>query len=76
MSTTPDPFIDPELVLKRGQEAVGAMGSPETVTAHLKDLQSKGVTHFLSFSDTGGLNYAEMETSLRLFAERVMPHFK
>lgn len=71
-----DPFIDPELVLKRGQEAVGAMGSPDTVTAHLRDLQARGVTHFLSFSDTGGLSYAEMEKSLRLFAERVMPHFK
>jgi hypothetical protein len=48
----------------------------DPATAHLKDLQAKGVTHFLSFSDRGGLSYAEMETSLCLFAERVMPHFK
>lgn len=71
-----DPFIDPELAQKRGQEAVGAMGSPETVIQTLADLQSKGVTHFLSFSDTGGLSYDEMSSSLRLFAEKVMPHFK
>ncbi len=71
-----DPFIDPELVQRRGQEAVGAMGSPDTVTAAIRDLQSKHVNQFLGFMDTGSLSYAEMEPSLRLFAEQVMPNFK
>ena len=71
-----DPFIDPELVERRGQEAVGAMGSPATVTASIKDLQSKHVNQFLGFMDTGGLSYTEMELSLRLFAENVIPNFK
>lgn len=71
-----DPFIDPDLVQRRGQEAMAAIGTPAKVTAAIQELQAKHITHFLSSVDTGGLTYAEIEQSLRLFAEQVMPHFR
>jgi alkanesulfonate monooxygenase SsuD/methylene tetrahydromethanopterin reductase-like flavin-dependent oxidoreductase (luciferase family) len=70
-----DPFIDPELTQRRGQEAMGAIGTPAQVTATLKDLQARHVTHFLAYMDIGGLPYPQVAQSLRLFAEQVMPHF-
>ena len=71
-----DPFLDPELLARRGKERAGAVGSPETVTATIKALQSINVTHFLGHVDTGGLPYDEVEKALRLFAKEVMPEFK
>jgi alkanesulfonate monooxygenase SsuD/methylene tetrahydromethanopterin reductase-like flavin-dependent oxidoreductase (luciferase family) len=71
-----DPFIDPELVQRRGQDAMGAIGSPAHVIATLQELQAKHVTHFLCYMDIGGLSYQEVAPALRLFAEQVMPHFK
>jgi alkanesulfonate monooxygenase SsuD/methylene tetrahydromethanopterin reductase-like flavin-dependent oxidoreductase (luciferase family) len=71
-----DPFIDPELTQRRGQEALGAIGTPAQVIATLQDLQAKHVTHFLAYMDIGGLSYQQVEPALRLFAEQVMPHFK
>jgi alkanesulfonate monooxygenase SsuD/methylene tetrahydromethanopterin reductase-like flavin-dependent oxidoreductase (luciferase family) len=71
-----DPFIDPELTQRRGQEALGAIGTPAQVIATLRDLQAKHVTHFLAYMDIGGLSYQQVEPALRLFAEQVMPHFK
>ena len=71
-----DPFIDPELVQRRGQDAMGAIGSQAHVIATLQELQAKHVTHFLCYMDIGGLSYQEVEPALRLFAEQVMPHFK
>ena len=71
-----DPFIEPDLIEKRGQQAMGAIGSPEKVTAAIKDLESRHVSHFLGYVDTGGLSYDEIEGSLRLFAEKVMPNFR
>ncbi len=47
-----DPFIDPELVQRRGQEALGAIGTPAQVTATIKDLQARHVTHFLCYMDS------------------------
>lgn len=71
-----DPFIDPDLVQRRGQEALGAVGTPAQVTAAIRDLQAKHVTHFLCYMDLGGLSYDEMAPAMRLFAEQVIPHFK
>lgn len=71
-----DPFIDPELVQRRGQDALRAIGTPAQVTAEIQDLQAKHVTHFLYYIDTGGLSYEEVMPSMRLFAEQVMPHFQ
>jgi alkanesulfonate monooxygenase SsuD/methylene tetrahydromethanopterin reductase-like flavin-dependent oxidoreductase (luciferase family) len=71
-----DPFIDPELSARRGEEGVGAIGSPERVTATIRDLENKHVTHFLGYLDAGGMSYEEIEGPLTLFAEKVMPKFK
>jgi alkanesulfonate monooxygenase SsuD/methylene tetrahydromethanopterin reductase-like flavin-dependent oxidoreductase (luciferase family) len=71
-----DPFIEPDLVAQRGKEGMAAIGSPEKVTAAVKDLESNHVTHFISYLDAGGLNYDEVSRSLRLFAEKVMPNFR
>ncbi len=71
-----DPFIDPELVQRRGAEAMGAIGSPAQVIATLHELQARHVTHFLCYMDIGGLSYEEVAPALRLFAEQVIPHFK
>ena len=71
-----DPFIDPELTAKRGEQATGAIGSPQKVTRTIRELESKHVSHFLAYLDTGGLTYSEVEASLRLFAEKVMPNFR
>ena len=71
-----DPFIEPDLVAQRGVQAMGAIGTPEKVTATVKDLDSRHVSHFLSYVDAGGLSYDELEGSLRLFAEKVIPNFR
>jgi alkanesulfonate monooxygenase SsuD/methylene tetrahydromethanopterin reductase-like flavin-dependent oxidoreductase (luciferase family) len=71
-----DPFVEPDLVEKRGAQALGAIGSPDKVTETIKDLASRHVSHFLGFMDTGGLSYNEIEGSLRLFAEKVIPNFR
>ena len=71
-----DPFVDPELLAIRGAQGAGAVGSPETVTEAIVDLESKGVTHFLGIVDIGGLNFDEVEGSLRLFADRVVPNVR
>ena len=71
-----DPFIEPDLIEKRGPQSMSAIGNPEKVTATIKDLESRHVSHFLAYVDTGGLSYEEIEGSLRLFAEKVMPNFR
>jgi hypothetical protein len=64
------------LTQRRGQEALGAIGTPAQVTATIRDLQAKHVTHFLCYMDLGGLSYQQMAPAMRLFAEQVMPRFK
>ena len=71
-----DPFIEPDLVEKRGPQAMSAIGSPDKLTETIRDLESRHVTDFLGFMDTGGLSYDEIEGSLRLFAEEVIPKFR
>lgn len=71
-----DPFIQPDLVAQRGPQAVSAIGSPDKLIETIKDLEARHVTDFLGFMDTGGLSYDEIEGSMRLFSEKVMPHFR
>ena len=71
-----DPFIDPAQAERRAPQSMGAIGSPEKLRATVQDLESRHVSHFLGFMDTGGLSYDEIQGSLRLFAKEVMPHFK
>jgi alkanesulfonate monooxygenase SsuD/methylene tetrahydromethanopterin reductase-like flavin-dependent oxidoreductase (luciferase family) len=71
-----DPFIEPELVAERGKEGMAAIGSPEKVTAAIKELEHNHVTHFISYLDAGGLSYDQVSSSLQLFSERVIPNFR
>ena len=71
-----DHLFDPELSSRGRQEGMGAIGSPETVTDTIKDLQSKSITHLICSSGVAGMPYGQVEKSLRLFAEKVMPNFK
>ena len=71
-----DPFTDPELRAKREYESGRFIGSPEKVKQSVKDLESRHVSHLLGYLDSGGLSYEELETTLHLFAEKVMPDFK
>lgn len=71
-----DPFIEPDLAAERGKEGMAAIGSPEKVTAAIRALEENHVTHFISYLDVGGLSYDQVSSSLRLFAEKVMPNFR
>jgi hypothetical protein len=71
-----DPFIKPDLLEKRGPESMSAIGNPAKVNETVRDLESRHVTDFLSYMDAGGLSFDEIEGSMRLFAEKVMPNFK
>ena len=71
-----DPFSEPDLVAKRGFEALGCIGSPEKVNEAIKELESQHVSHLLGYMDTGGLSYDDIEDTLHLFAETVMPNFR
>ena len=71
-----DPFIEPDLVAERGIEGMAAIGGPEKVTRAIKDLEDNHVTNFISYLDAGGLDFDQVSSSLRLFAEKVMPNFR
>ena len=52
-------------------------GSPETVREKLQHYQEAvGLTQINCFFHLGGLDGATVKSSMRLFAERVMPHFR
>ncbi len=70
-----DHYIEPDLLERQIPQAMGAIGTPERVTETIKELESTHVTHFLAALDAGGLSYEEIEGSMRLFAEEVMPNF-
>lgn len=51
-------------------------GSPERVADGVREMQQLGVGELLCWMNFGGLPYDKVERSLRLFAEKVMPHFR
>ena len=52
-------------------------GSPATVRSRLAELVAQApIEYLLMFSSMGGPPIDDMRRSLRLFAEKVMPHFK
>ena len=71
-----DPFIEPDLLAERGKEGMAAIGSPKKVTAAIRELEDNHVTNFISYLDVGGLDYGQVSSSMRLFAEKVMPDFR
>ena len=71
--TLPEPVEDefePEQLL-----ANLVAGSPETCVEKLKMYERLGVDHFIAYA-AFGIDHARTMKSLRLFAERVMPHFE
>ncbi len=71
-----DPFIEPDLLAERGKEGMAAIGSPEKVSAAIKLLEDAHVNNFISYLDAGGLDFNQVSSSLRLFAEKVIPNFR
>ena len=49
-------------------------GSPETCVEKLRRYEALGVDHYIMYAAFGADHAATLK-SLRLFAERVMPHF-
>lgn len=49
------------------------VGSPETVTARLRPYQDLGIQHVMIWVNQGGIPAWQVERTLTLFAERVMP---
>jgi alkanesulfonate monooxygenase SsuD/methylene tetrahydromethanopterin reductase-like flavin-dependent oxidoreductase (luciferase family) len=50
-------------------------GSPERVRDGVREMQEMGVGELLCWMSFGGLPADKVERSMRLFAEKVMPHF-
>jgi alkanesulfonate monooxygenase SsuD/methylene tetrahydromethanopterin reductase-like flavin-dependent oxidoreductase (luciferase family) len=71
--TVPEPVADEFGPEQRLANLVA--GSPETCVTKLKQYEALGVDHFIMYASFGADHAATMK-SLRLFAERVMPHFK
>ncbi len=42
----------------------------------IKELESNHVSNFISYLDAGGLDFDQVSSSLRLFAEKVIPNFR
>ena len=51
-------------------------GSPERVVAGVREMQEAGVGELLCWMNFGGLAPDLVKRSMRLFAEKVMPHFR
>ena len=71
-----DPFIEQDLLEKRGKDGMAAIGGPEKVTKAIKELEDNHVTNFISYLDVGGLDFDHVSTSMKLFAEKVIPNFR
>ena len=71
-----DTFIEEDLLEERGKEGMAAIGSPEKVTEAIKELEENHVSNFISYLDAGGLDFDRVSSSLRLFAEKVIPNFR
>ena len=71
--TTPDPVAD-EFTSEQLLANLVA-GTPEVVVEKLKQYEALGVDHFIMYAPFGA-DHALVMKSLRLFAERVMPHFE
>ena len=70
--TTPEP-VDDEYTAEQFLANLVA-GSPESCVEKLTMYERLGMDHFIAYA-AFGLDHAQTMKSLRLFAERVMPHF-
>jgi alkanesulfonate monooxygenase SsuD/methylene tetrahydromethanopterin reductase-like flavin-dependent oxidoreductase (luciferase family) len=71
--TRPDPVAD-EFTGEQLLENLVA-GTPDVVIEKLKQYEALGVDHFIMYAPFGA-DHSLIMKSLRLFAERVMPHFE
>jgi alkanesulfonate monooxygenase SsuD/methylene tetrahydromethanopterin reductase-like flavin-dependent oxidoreductase (luciferase family) len=53
-----------------------AVGSPDTVTRKLEEMQALGVGEVLCWMNFGGLPQPRVRRSMELFAREVLPHFR
>jgi alkanesulfonate monooxygenase SsuD/methylene tetrahydromethanopterin reductase-like flavin-dependent oxidoreductase (luciferase family) len=53
-----------------------AVGSPDTVTRKIEEMQRLGVGEVLCWMNFGGLPQAQVRRSMELFAREVMPRFR
>jgi alkanesulfonate monooxygenase SsuD/methylene tetrahydromethanopterin reductase-like flavin-dependent oxidoreductase (luciferase family) len=57
------------------QETV-LFGSPERIVDQVREMEDLGVGELLCWMNFGGLPQDRVKSSMRLFAEKVMPHFR
>ena len=57
-------------------EETVVFGSPERVTDRIREMEAAGVGELLCWMNFGGLPPDRVDRSMRLFAEKVMPHFR
>lgn len=57
-------------------ENVALFGTPDDITAKIKDLQKSGVEKIIFFINFGGIKHQKVLDSLDLFAKEVMPNFQ
>ena len=51
-------------------------GSPERIVDRVRKMEAAGVGELLCWMNFGGLPQDRVERSMRLFAEKVIPHFR
>jgi alkanesulfonate monooxygenase SsuD/methylene tetrahydromethanopterin reductase-like flavin-dependent oxidoreductase (luciferase family) len=51
-------------------------GSPERIVDRVREMEEAGVGELLCWMNFGGLPHELVKRSMRLFAEKVMPHFR
>ena len=56
-------------------ENVMLFGTPDDLTARIKDLEKSGVDKIIFFINFGGIEHQKVLNSLDLFAKEVMPNF-
>jgi alkanesulfonate monooxygenase SsuD/methylene tetrahydromethanopterin reductase-like flavin-dependent oxidoreductase (luciferase family) len=56
-------------------ENVALFGTPDDITAKIKDLEKSGVEKLIFFINFGGIEHKKVLDSLDLFAKEVMPNF-
>jgi alkanesulfonate monooxygenase SsuD/methylene tetrahydromethanopterin reductase-like flavin-dependent oxidoreductase (luciferase family) len=56
-------------------ENVALFGTPDDLTAKIKDLEKSGVEKLIFFINFGGIEHQKVLDSLDLFAKEVMPNF-
>ena len=67
-----------QLSYEQVRDEFAAVGEPEECVVKLQQLQHRyGAQEFMCWFEAGGrVSHSEVKASMRLFAEKVMPHFR